>query len=217
MVSSFILFLCTVCLSVCVCVILCVSVFICVAQKNPQHIPVHICLSPLFAALSGHDLLRTHTTASTIGQDHKSEALSSLAAKKTQGCFSPTKRAINSVSQGVTHLSSSPHGKNSLHKPTCHSVSVLAAESVWVWPQYTYLSVSACIYSTLQARRHQAHCQEYTVRKIFLQPLLTSITTNHSTSWSLNMAICIDFHTVSQMHQQTSSSPPTTSPSGRDF
>lgn len=79
--------------------------------------PPHICLSLLFVAFSGRDLRHTHTSASTIGRGRKSEASSSVAAKKTLGCFSPTKRAINSVSQGVTHLSGSPHGKNSSHSP----------------------------------------------------------------------------------------------------
>lgn len=117
--------------SVCMCMLLCVCVFISVCEHTKTSTPPpHICLSPPFAALSGHNLLRTHTSDSTTGQDHKSKASSSLVAKKTQGCFSPSKRAIKSASQGVTHLSGPPHGKHSTHNPPAiQSVSVLAAES----------------------------------------------------------------------------------------
>lgn len=79
---------------------------------------IKIPVLPHLAHVSADMIYYTHTSQPQPSDgDHKSEASSSLAAKKTQGCFSPTKRAINSVSLGVTHFSASLHGKNSSHNP----------------------------------------------------------------------------------------------------
>ena len=83
--------------------------YICVLTKpTTTHKRPSTRLPQLSCLLLSVDLIYyTHTSLSTTGRDHKSKASSSLAAKKkkTHGCFSPTKRAINSVSQGVTHSS----------------------------------------------------------------------------------------------------------------
>lgn len=109
--------------SVCMCFFVCLCrqyVSICVymcAHSNLSTPPPYICLSPPRLLLSVDMIYYTHTSASATGQDHKSKASEKLAAKKTQGCFSPTKRAINSVSQGVTHLSGCLQGKHASHNP----------------------------------------------------------------------------------------------------
>lgn len=98
---------------VCVCVCSYLSVFFCVAaHKNLNTPPPHPHVSaPLLLSLSFYRVLLSedmiyyaHTSASTAGRDYKSKASSSVAAKKTQWCFSPTERAIKSVSQGSNTL-----------------------------------------------------------------------------------------------------------------
>lgn len=115
-----------------------VSLFVCVLTKNLNAPPPHICLSPppLFAALSGLDLLHTHTPLpQLLDGDHKSKASSLLAAKKTHGCFSPTKRGNKVCLTGSNTVEWSPlHGKNSSHKPTRDSVSVLATDIYGIHP-----------------------------------------------------------------------------------
>lgn len=133
----------TLCVCACFCGFLCFYLFA-LSQKTSTQPPPHIYLSPPFAALSGLDLLHTHTHTSTTGQDHKSKASSSLAAKKTQGCFSPTKRAINSVSQGLTHSSGPLYMARIAH--TAHlpfSLSFSNRICVDSWPRYTVHSIKS--------------------------------------------------------------------------
>ncbi|MEQ2306378.1 hypothetical protein AMECASPLE_007673 [Ameca splendens] len=82
------------------------------------------------SVISMNLIYHTHTHArlldSAVGWNHKTKAPKSRAPKKTQGCFSPTKRAINSVSQEVTHLSGSPQSRNgSLYPPAIRSQFLL--------------------------------------------------------------------------------------------
>lgn len=117
----------------------CACVFICLcAHKKPQRTPSsHMSQPPpLFAALSGLDLLHTHTPLpQLLDGDHKSKASSLLAAKKTHGCFSPTKRGNKVCLTGSNTVEWSPlHGKNSSHKPTRDSVSVLATDIYGIHP-----------------------------------------------------------------------------------
>lgn len=80
-------------------------------KKTPQSPSTHMSQSPL----SLLDVIYcTHTSASATGRDHKSKASSLLAAKKTHRYLSPTKRAINSVSQWGRH-SSGPTWQEKAH------------------------------------------------------------------------------------------------------
>lgn len=138
----------------------------------------------------------TPTSDSTVGWDHKSKASSSLAVKKTGMFFTHQKgnKLCLTGSNTLERLATwgEEKKKKAAHLPfTLGYGSKICGNSTTV-----YVSLLAYTYSTLQPQLHQAHCQQDTAMKCLLLPLLTSVTTNHITSWSLNMAICIHFHTA---------------------
>lgn len=132
----------TLCVCACLCVFLCLYLFA-LSQKNLNTAPSsHMLQPPVCCSQWAWFTTRTHT--STTGQDHKSKASSLLAAKKTQGCFSPTKRAINSVSQGITHSSGPLYMAriaHTAHLPLSRSFSNrICVDS---WPRYTVHSIKS--------------------------------------------------------------------------
>lgn len=172
--------------------------FVC-SQNLQQHtVPPHVCLSPPVCCYQW-TWFTTHTPHPQLLDGIIKVRLHRLwPLKKTHGCFSPTKRAINSVSQGVTHSSGRLCMAEIAH--TAHlPFSLRFSNKIYVdsWPRY--ISDKMCWHAPIQHYSLDGTgliANSVLWWNFFFCLYWPPVTTNLTTSWSLNMAICIGFHTV---------------------